>query len=437
MKSKRIEHLLLIGDIILRSHFIKHLRRLRKECRLSSEQLNTLQKQRLYAILDIATSKSVYYRTFRKYQTENSLDWLKKFPILDKKQLKEYSDDLLTCQKKNLLKQSSSGSTGFRSEVYLSRDEQSIHRATQILWWEWAGYSFGKPILQTGITPNRSFEKRIKDIMLSTYYLQAFSHSDDELMQALDWAAKQTEPFLGGYASSLYVLACAAEKLKNKPKFIGAVSWGDKLFDHYKNKIENVFQTKVFETYGSAEGLMIGAQKDLSYMYIMTPNVYLEILDDEGNEVNDGELGHVVVTSLVAKCMPLIRYKIGDLAIKLPKEKYPAKRELSLPLLQRVIGRDTDIVKTHSGKYMVVHSFTGIFEHIPEIKQFCIIQDSLQGITIQYIPDLNFKSDVLDQVEKRILENLKEQDFQIHFEEVSYIPPTPSGKPQIIISKIK
>jgi len=180
---------------------------------------------------------------------------------------------------------------------------------------------------------------------------------------------------------------------------------------------------------------MIAAQADLSYMYIMTPNVYIEIVDDNGNEVPDGIMGHVIVTNLNAFAMPLIRYRIGDLAIKLPKEKYPEKRKYNLPILQMVIGRDTDLVKTKSGKYMVVHSFTGIFEHIPQISQFCVVQENLEGIKIMFIPDKNFYPELLQRISDSILDFLQE-DFNIEFVEVDFIPPTKSGKPQLIVSKL-
>ena len=180
---------------------------------------------------------------------------------------------------------------------------------------------------------------------------------------------------------------------------------------------------------------MIGAQKDLDYMYLMATNVYVEILDDNGNEVEDGKIGNVIITNLNGYSMPLIRYKIGDLAIKLPKNNYSANRELKLPIFQKIIGRDTDIVKTPSGNFLVVHSFTGIFEHIPEIKQFCVIQKKLSGIEIQYIKDEGFNNDILDSITIQILKNLNEP-FEIKFEEVREIMPTKSGKPQLIVSHL-
>ena len=40
-------------------------------------------------------------------------------------------------------------------------------------------------------------------------------------------------------------------------KFDAAISWGDKMFDHYKRSIESAFQTKVFENYHSLSSTII------------------------------------------------------------------------------------------------------------------------------------------------------------------------------------
>jgi phenylacetate-CoA ligase len=425
-----------LGDVLTKGIFISNLKELRNIVSMSENELNELQKLKLKKVLVYAKNNSNYYQGLNIQANDlEGVSLLKKFPILDKQTLKNNQKDLLTCKPEGLIKHSSSGSTGFQSTVFWSIEEQSKNRATQILWWEWAGYKFGDPLLQTGINPKRTFIKKLKDIFLNTYYIQAFSHSKEDVLKALKWAQGKKNPVLAGYASSLFVFSQYAKETGIKIPFKAAVCWGDKLFSHYRNSINEVFQVKISETYGSAEGLMIAAQADLSYMYIMTPNVYIEIVDDNGNEVPDGIMGHVIVTNLNAFAMPLIRYRIGDLAIKLPKEKYPEKRKYNLPILQMVIGRDTDLVKTKSGKYMVVHSFTGIFEHIPQISQFCVVQENLEGIKIMFIPDKNFYPELLQRISDSILDFLQE-DFNIEFVEVDFIPPTKSGKPQLIVSKL-
>ena len=426
-----------LGDRLVGSSFMKELKRLRELDTLSEEELEQLQRGKLSLLLSHAVKNSSFYTEFEAMYDDNPVKFLKKFPIMDKITLRENTHRLLTKDKTNLIEQRSSGSSGIQTTIYFDKLEQSIQRAYQIRWWEWAGYRIGDPILQTGITPKRGVLKKIKDLLFQTYYLPAFTHSEENTLSAFKWVSGKKNIVLGGYASSLYVLAETAKKNRQNLHFKTAISWGDKLFDHYKSTIEEVFETKVYETYASSEGFMIAAQKDLPYMYIMNTDVYLEILDSEGKEVEDGEMGHVVVTKLNNFSMPLIRYKIGDLAIKLPREKYPENREYNYPLLQKVIGRDTDLIKTRSGKYMVVHSFTGIIEHYPEIKQFMVVQKELDGIIIQYIPEKNFDKRVLKEIESKIRNHLDEDDFSIAFERVTHIPPTPSGKPQIIQSHLK
>ena len=425
-----------ISEFVFNIPLSKEIKKLEKITKLSSLEIQKFQQDKLSKLLTFSVQHSAYYKQFNiQVNPENPLESLKKFPVLTKSLLKENTNTILTKPKEHLLKNGSSGSTGEQTIVYWSKPEQTVNRATQLLWWKWANYTIGDRLIQTGITPNRKGLKRYKDLFFRTHYIQAFSHNSSEIAVFLKSLNPKKEYFLAGYASSLFVFSKIAKENNIPIKIKSAVSWGDKLFDHYKASIQEVFGCKTFETYGSAEGLMIGSQKDLDYLYIMTTNVFVELLDDNENPVEDGKIGNVVITNLNGYAMPLIRYKIGDLAIMLPKEKYPKNRELNLPIFEKIIGRDTDIIKTPTGNYMVVHSFTGIFEHIPEIKQFCIIQKEINGIVILYIKGKGFNNAILSEIKLKIL-NVLNEPFEVSFEEVSKIKPTPSGKPQLIISQL-
>lgn len=377
------------------------------------------------------TEHSPYYKQLDINKCENPYLWLKDFPVLTKDIIRNNTELMLTESKEMLICNSTSGSTGIQTNIYINKKEQSLIRALQTTWWGWAGYEMGEPIFQTGLATHRTFEKRLKDFFFRTHYQFAFGLTEGNTKKGLEWACK-TRPFLGGYASSLYVLSELAENKGIKMK--SAVSWGDKLFDHYRKNIERVFGCKVYETYGTGEGLMLGAQKDLEYLYVMDPYFIVELLDDEGNEIEDGEIGHVVVTSLVHKAMPLIRYKVGDLAIKLPKNQYPKEKELGLSLFQKIIGRETDIVETPLGKKLIVHSFTGVFEYYPEIKQFQVVQRTKELLAIRYIMGANFKPAVLEKI-KNQLDTLAEESLNIDFIQVDEILPSKSGKPQIVVKE--
>lgn len=423
------------GDKILGTEFMKSLEEWRSIQMLSETELDTLQKHKIEQLLNHAVTNIPYYKT---HYTRKNIS-IKDFPIMTKEIIKLNLENLLwhPNKKNQLVCEKSSGSSGIQGMVYMSRKEQSKIMALQTLMWEWAGYQIGKEFLQTGMTKNRSTIKTLKDLLLRVDYQVAFGLSEQEIHDILTKHINKKNMLFGGYASSLYLFAQTAIKYNIKNiQFEAVISWGDKMFDHYRSTIESGFNCKVYDIYGSTEGFVISGQKDLNYHYVFTPHVYLEILDKDGNEVKDGEIGHVVVTSLDAFEMPLIRYNLGDLAIKLPRSEYPKNRSLQLPLLQKIVGRETDIVYTPNGKGLIVHTFTGIMEHYQEIKQFRVLQTTLDKITIEYIPNDHFNPTMLSQVKSRIYKEVNEE-FNIEFIEVANIPNSPSGKPQIIVSSLK
>lgn len=429
-----VERLILsAGDALLNTTFVQELRQWRRLDQLNPYTIAQLQEDKLSKLLQYASSSIPFYQNLGISPNKDVRKWLQSFPVMRKNLIRDHLPELIKGNLENLVCEKSSGSSGIQGEVYMTRKEQFAALAAQTHLWKWAGYQLGESILQLGITPDRSFIKMFKDILLRTEYQQAFRINKEEAFLVLNKFINK-QAFMGGYASGLFTYACLAEEMGIRPVFKSVISWGDKMFPHYREKIEQQFNTKVFDTYGATEGFIIAGQCEFGNYHILTPNIYIELLDDKGKEVKPGELGHVVVTRLDAFAMPLIRYYLGDLAIKkAPEEKCKCGRPY--PMLQKIVGRDTDIVKTHNGKHLIVHFFTGIFEHIPEISQFRIIQDSLDGIIIEYIPGKSFVDGVLNSLNSKIMEHINEP-FIVYFREVNSIPDTPSGKPQIIVSNL-
>ncbi|OAD46121.1 phenylacetate--CoA ligase family protein [Polaribacter atrinae] len=434
--NKLIESIILpIGDFFLKTTYIKRLKYWRSIDSLSLKDINKVQKKSLQRVLELANKKLKLYEQI-KFEGDDPYIWLKEFPILTKKKLNENIDNLLTEDKKGLHKFSTSGSSGIRAEIYMNNEDLSSFRAGNTRWWEWGGYKIGDNLLQTGMTPNRKALKGIKDVLFKTLYVSAFALSEEQMYKILN-KVKDKNYYLLGYASSLNILAEFAIDKGIPIEFNSVISLGDKLFSHYKKNIKKAFNSNIIETYGSSEGFLIACQYDLDYLYINSAQVYLELLDENNRPVEDGEIGYVVVTRLDNSAMPLIRYKIGDLAIKLPKEEYPTSRKLDYPLLKKVIGRDTDVVILPDNRKLIVHSFTGIFEYFEEIKQFKVIQYNNLGITIEYVKGKNYQTEVLDKILKKLQAIILDFNFKIYFKEVLEIKATKSGKPQIVESHIK
>ena len=437
MYQKLLEHFLLpIGDFFNNTSYINELKYWRKVDEFSEDELQQSQKDNLTKVLSHAVKNIPFYKNI-KLEEQNPYLWIKSFPILTKDTLRDKNNELIDNNSTNLIKYSSSGSSGVQSAVFMNKKEQSIIRGILTHWWEWSGYKIGKPIIQTGMTLKRGFAKSLKDYFFNTYYINAFSLSEKQLHKLGKKLHNTKKYHLSGYASSLNVIAEFMINNNYNVQLKSVISLGDKLFSHYRKNIEKTFKCSVYDTYGSNEGLMIAAQKDLDYLYILSPHVYIEIVDDENKPVKDGELGNILVTRLDGFSMPLIRYKLGDLGILLPKEKYPINRKFQYPLLQQVVGRETDVVSLPSGKKLIVHSFTGIFEFIREIKQFKVIQYKIDEIIIEYIKDIGFSSKILKSITSELQKHIQDTSFKIIYKEVDFIAPSKSGKPQIVESKLK
>lgn len=425
-----------IGDLILKSNFVKSLNFWRSfdslsELELISHQEKQLKNQLLYAQKHISKYKGIKIDLNKKAD-----EIIKSFPILTKDDLRSNPKSLQINNNQHVSRIYSSGSTGVSTWVSMNKSDLMSIQSLSIHLWELCGYKLGNPILQTGISPKRSRLKKMKDLFFGVHYVSAFTLSTDDLKKICSRLSKNNKYTLVGYPSSLNIIAEYIIENNINLKLKTVIGLGDKLFDHYKKNIQKAFGCKIHETYGSSEGFQIGFQADLDYMYLYTPQVYLELLDDNNNPVKEGEIGNVVVTRLENKHMPLIRYKLGDLAIMLPKDKYPPNRKFNFPLIEKVIGRNTDVVILPDNRKLIVHSFTGIFEYIPEIKQFKIIQKNRKSMTVQFIPDDNFTKEVLKNSKLKLQKIINNNNFKIYFEEVSLIEGKKSGKPQIIESYI-
>ncbi|MCP4747049.1 MAG: hypothetical protein GY874_13060 [Desulfobacteraceae bacterium] len=72
--------------------------------------------------------------------------------------------------------------------------------------------------------------------------------------------------------------------------------------------IETVFETKVFNEYGSGEIGSIDHECEPGNMHIAAENIIAEIFDQNDKFCEVGEAGKIIITELNNRAMPLIRY---------------------------------------------------------------------------------------------------------------------------------
>src|SRR5205814_3066490 len=143
--------------------------------------------------------------------------------------------------------------------------------------------------------------------------------------------------------------------------------------------------------------------------------------------------GHLLVTDLVNRAMPLVRYQIGDVVV--PSDRV-CKCGRGLPLIERVEGREADYVLTPAGRLVSGISLTENFALlVPGTAQMQIVQESLTELRIRLVPDDGFGPESRRKIAK-LVANTFGPAVRCDVELADAIPQAPSGKYRFCISKV-
>ena len=93
-------------------------------------------------------------------------------------------------------------------------------------------------------------------------------------------------------------------------------------------RLKEAFGCPVFDVYGLHETRPIGVRTDDGPFRILDRRLVVEILDDHGHPVPDGEPGEIVVTAGENPLLPLVRYRTGDHARLVELDGRPALADL-------------------------------------------------------------------------------------------------------------
>ena len=119
---------------------------------------------------------------------------------------------------------------------------------------------------------------------------------------------------------------------------------GEGWAETYKKRIESEYGIPFRTFYGSMEALGAAECEYGGGMHILGGTCLYEVVDTETKEVlGPGEEGELVVTQFHNEAMPLIRYRIGDIASILPYQPCPCGR--THPKLSMVRGRVSQIIR--------------------------------------------------------------------------------------------
>jgi phenylacetate-CoA ligase len=412
---------------------------------LSIEELEVRQLQSLQRLLSYAGTNCPYYG--RRW-TELGLNWAEnltreeftRFPVIDRSTVRENRQQLRSqAPGIRLLSKSTGGSTG--APLSFDYDSDSLDRrfAAWHRGYGWAGarpgtkqfYFWGVPL------GDRTLGQRGKDMLYNWLYrrsvVSCFDFREDQAEAVIRRYNHCRPDVLVAYTTPLYYLARAVEERQLRPHPPQAVIVGaEKLYPFQRRQIERAFRAPVFETYGTREFMLLGAECDRHQgLHLSMENCLIEILTDDGRPTAAGEEGNVVVTDLTNYGMPFIRYANGDRAVAGWKTCSCGR---GLPLLTQVVGRRLDIIRTPDGRLVPGEFFPHLLKDYPAVRRFQVVQDTLDCVQLHVV--LNGAWSKADQaaLEKEIRRVLGPA-MRCNIAPVSDIPVTAAGKHQVVVNR--
>jgi phenylacetate-coenzyme A ligase PaaK-like adenylate-forming protein len=127
---------------------------------------------------------------------------------------------------------------------------------------------------------------------------------------------------LGGYASGIAALSreALAGRLNVSPRMIGTCA--ETLTEEMYSDIEEAWPHRQTDAYASSKFPFVAARLCGRSVYSVHDDVnILELLDSRDQPVREGQTGNVVLTNLHNRPLPLIRYRMLDMADRGPDEE--------------------------------------------------------------------------------------------------------------------
>jgi phenylacetate-CoA ligase len=417
---------------LLKSGYYISYKKLYKNQFLSLEEIVALNWEKRKKIVRYAYENVPYYK--KKYDRSNfhpdqlvyQEDFLK-IPILTRDEIKRNFDALVSQKaiRNNLFISGTGGTTGEPLMVYKQKKDKGLANAMQARMLKW----WGIPLTSNYAIATRTASiNRIKEIKVSSGLIghvksilkQLVSNSKKYLPKhvSLDAALISADKmdvfiremininskYLVGYTGAIDELAkYFSENYADVDLKLKAVwTTASPLTAVQRNNIENAFNCRVYDQYGSIEVYWLGAecakQNGLHFFYDVR---HIEFLNHVGIPTAPEITGDVIITDLENYDFPIIRYKNGDRG---SWKKETCTCGVNLPLMNNILGRSSDKILLKDGSLISGEFLTTIFDCYAEVVNgFQIIQKSKEKIIINVVMDDDklFK-EISDQVGKKL-----------------------------------
>lgn len=431
-------------------------------------RLSIHKRERVLAIVRDAAKRSPYYRErFAGIELDDDDLELAALPTLDKATMLEHFDEIVTDRRLSLAgveahlaelergalsdplllgeyrAMASGGTSGRRGVFVYGREDWTWVLAGLVRWMNsYLGVAPRLPRRRlasvVALTPLHMTARMARSIDVGAQRMLRLDARSpiEELVERLN--AHQPEGLVA-YASIAALLA--AEQLEGRlriaPRVVATTS--EVRTREMEERIGAAWGVRPFDLYASTETGNIAADcEHHAGLHVFEDLVHIEVVDDDYQPVSAGEPGsRLLVTNLVNRTQPLIRFELTDLVTRALK-RCACGRPYSL--LSAVDGRSDDVLDlpARAGGTVKVHPLTirSPLAAISALVEYHVVLSD-RGIRIDAVIAGNGSEEAaLAEIERRVREALVERGAEpppISAEAVARIPRHPnSGKHRLI-----
>ena len=423
---------------------LRYLAELERTQYLPPSDLELIQSSALARLLRHAYQHVPYYRKcmdewgVRPDDVRSAAD-LVKLPLLSRLDARAAGEERISVVPPlPTIRKSTSGTMGQPLSFGYEPDSDFWRQAVRLRGFAWAGYHpglvsfhyWGAATARPPFWPRQKI--RLDRALRREHYVNCTLRGEAEMRDAVA-TIRRARP---------KVMLCFAQAGGDLARFINAeglrdwdtipvICGAERLLAADREALERAFGPAVFETYGSREVMLMGAEcEQHDGLHMSFENLVVEILVD-GRPARPGEVGEVVITDLHNRGMPFIRYVNGDLATALAPA--PCSCGRTLPRLGPVEGRVTETLVDGTGARVSGLVFNVMFASVlaSSVTQFQAVQHVDRSITLRLVPSATMNETALAEIRAICHKVLK--GLEIRTEIVQEIPTTRSGKRQVVI----
>ena len=373
---------------------------------------------------------------------------LAKLPLLTKDIIHENLLNLLADDYPRSKMRSSwtGGTTGSRMHFYTTRDNQlswALPRWVRSM--EMQGFTIGDPHVSIGQMTDRRkplgehLAHGVSTRLQRVTRLDSMTVTEENLEGIVKTIGHAAPCTIAGYPSSLALVAqYIKDSGRRPPQILDSMVGGEQLLPHQRAIVQEAFGNEPYLRYGSNELLEAAAECPArNGLHASIEDFVIEVVDDSGQPVNEGQVGRLVFTNLRSYSMPFIRYAIGDIGSLMPGTCSCGR---TLPRIHPVVGRDIDFLYTRDGGRIAPMQLDMSAVLEMGVTQFRIVQHDYNRLSITLVPShgtgLSYNQAAIAQAVEHNIKALIGNSLSLDMQFADRIEMNISGKRLAVMSEV-